>query len=685
MHYLVWDQHKFKVEYDKDKSKTQKNSEPDLLDRPWVRLSSGQVSQTLWEEFVENNAVCQHMDSLLLDSWQRCYQVGVDPSPRKCWDFLDGSELDEAQGKIKDLIRPIEKTLYKLASEQNLTVNLANEKGYIINTFGNPKALKLSNQLNFGPGANWSEESVGTNAVGTALVTGQPVQIFDQEHYCQSHHNWRCTAAPFYTAFGELAGVFDISGASDFDHNQALSIVLWASQAIEQQLFINSSQKINSLSKIFMGALPSGLPAGFIFLDQFGQMLEACNRAYDILGPRLMLKLQGDCREVFDLDSYLRMEHNNPSYLDKLPIKCLLQPEIKTSIKKLSSPLGNPLGYLLTVLEPRARKRTTVQIPVHESKAVPFVYKSQESKDLIQLVKGFAQTNSTVLIQGETGTGKELLARLLHQEGPRHNKPFIPVNCGAVSPKLIQSEFFGYVGGAFTGADAKGRAGLFEKADGGIIFLDEISELPLDMQANLLRVLEDKTVTRVGDHKSRQLDIKILAATNRDLKEEAANGNFREDLYYRLNVAKLRVLPLRERRDDIDVLTDFHWDRLTRENNIPTPTIDEEARQALNTHHWQGNVRALVNALEYALNRLYAFDFDILSLDHLPENILEKSHVKGEAKKSLENQELDIIVQTIEKCGGNISKAARKLGIGRTTIYTKLKKIEELESKEASL
>ncbi len=292
---------------------------------------------------------------------------------------------------------------------------------------------------------------------------------------------------------------------------------------------------------------------------------------------------------------------------------------------------------------------------------------------LLQKVKQQArrasQFSSTILLEGESGTGKEMLAEAIYQESRRTGR-FVALNCGAIPSELIQSELFGYEEGAFTGARRGGSPGKIEIADGGTLFLDEIGEMPLDMQVSLLRFLQDKTLTRVGSNVAKKVDVRIIAATNRNLKEEVKNGNFREDLYYRLNVIRLEIPPLRERKEDIPLLANYLLFKLSQHHGIVAPKIMTTAMETLLHYEWPGNVRELENELERAL--IFAGDdeisFDRL-IDHLPVII--------EGMERIENRMAWVEKEGIEKYlrifQGNITQTANALGITRQTLYKKIK------------
>ncbi len=296
-------------------------------------------------------------------------------------------------------------------------------------------------------------------------------------------------------------------------------------------------------------------------------------------------------------------------------------------------------------------------------------------KRQIELAKIAAKTGSRVLLVGESGTGKELFAQAIHNESPRRAGPFVAVSCAAVPRELIEAELFGYREGAFTGARRGGQMGKFELADGGTLFLDEISSMPLEMQAKLLRVLQEGEVMRLGDERPRRVDVRVIAAANTDLMEEVRHRNFREDLYFRLNVVEIFIPPLRERKEDLPLLVEHILARTSAQLNRGTIRISKEAMGVMMAYSWPGNVRELENCLERAS---ILCEGDLVQSQHLPRQLLmvrQKDLWERQQEKPLHEWEEQIIAQTLEKCQGNISLCARRLGVSRSTLHRRMKEM----------
>ena len=300
--------------------------------------------------------------------------------------------------------------------------------------------------------------------------------------------------------------------------------------------------------------------------------------------------------------------------------------------------------------------------------------KSPAMQEVFRLINRVCKSNATVLLLGESGVGKELAARVIHEKSPRADRPFIPVNCAALPETLLESELFGHEAGAFTGATSR-RLGRFELANEGTIFLDEIGEIAPAVQVKLLRVLQEKEFVRVGGTKVIGCDVRVIAASNRDLEAERREGKFRDDLYYRLNVFPIVIPPLRQRREDIPELVEYFIGEISTELKIPPPNLTNEAMAALTRYDWPGNIRELRNVLERAC--LLAED-RIIDLEHLPQGIVghldSSTRMKGQTVSTLQETEKALIIKALRENNGNQTKAARSLGITRDVLRYRIKK-----------
>ncbi|OCC14639.1 Response regulator of zinc sigma-54-dependent two-component system [Dissulfuribacter thermophilus] len=388
-------------------------------------------------------------------------------------------------------------------------------------------------------------------------------------------------------------------------------------------------------------------------------------RQRDTLIPIVMITAYGTIQNAVEA---MRLGANDflPKPFDPEELLMVVQRTLKTKMLALEN---------LYLREELRKKEGEVRI-VGDSNAL---------LDLLARARRVAQTDSTVLITGESGTGKGLLARYIHEQSPRKDAPFISVDCSTLVPSLFESELFGHVKGAFTGA-TENKLGKFELANGGTVFLDEIANINLDLQAKLLKVVEEKEITRVGSHRITKVDVRIIAATNKDLRQAVEEGRFREDLFFRLNVVAFKTPPLRDRKEDIPLLVDYFLKRFSLKHGRPGLTIAKDALDILKGYHWPGNVRELENYVE----RLVIFttsgeiSVDDIELSGLPMGRQTKIggkekpvHMEDDLLKgvvSLDELERRYVVKVLESVGGNKTMAAQLLGIDRKTLRLKLKR-----------
>jgi transcriptional regulator with PAS, ATPase and Fis domain len=315
------------------------------------------------------------------------------------------------------------------------------------------------------------------------------------------------------------------------------------------------------------------------------------------------------------------------------------------------------------------------------------VGKNGDLLEAIRVASLAAGKDSNVLLSGESGTGKELFAQAIHNASYRRNEPFLAINCGAIPRELLGSELFGYVDGAFTGAKRGGRPGKFELASGGTLFLDEIGDMPLEQQVALLRVLQEKKVTRIGSDKVVPVNVRIICATNKDLQREVEKGSFRQDIYYRLNVVSIALPPLRGHDEDIELLFNHFLEMVCRKLGTGIPWVDPEVIKCLQRYDWPGNVRQLQNIVERIINLTNGNE---IGMNHLPEEIVAPflidtketgspycerniTAIRSSSKQSLREKEYEEIIQLLARNQGNVSRVAQELGVDRSTIYRRMR------------
>lgn len=592
-------------------------------------------------------------------SWLRSIDYGLQPNDDTVdsrREVLSSDELYESNRMLLDCAEPALRHLTdRLGHHGNdsLLILVNAQATVLAMEGGNGKWQGLRD---LGPGACWSEAERGTNALGTALVEGRPTMIGYGEHFLDRLSIFSCAAVPVRNPHGELEGVLDLTrlGPTPQAQDSMLLLDMTASQ-IENRLFIASYGHQYVIAFHPRQQYLDTSWQGLLALDQEGKILAANEHACNFFGMKRkqLVGLPGErlitgWRERFgqlrrSMGGHLRTPRGDFFY------KTLHMPE--------------PL--ILPVRQPDTRKCETV--PSLDSLAGS--NNPRYLRELNMAVRGL-QHDLPILLLGETGSGKEWVARTLHQSSRRADKPFIAVNCAAIPEGLIESELFGYRDGAFTGARRGGMTGRLQQAHGGTLFLDEVGDMPLALQARLLRVLQERKVSPLGAGVEQDLDINLICATHRDVKYLVAEDSFREDLFYRINGMAVHLPPLRERRD----LRDLCYAVLRRLGNEEV-TLAEELLQLFEGYRWPGNIRQLEMVLRTLLAMRMPEDEE-LGLDHLPAATLEEllaENMPPVADGNIRAQEQELIRQALAEHDGNVSAAARMLGISRATLYRKLK------------
>ena len=645
----------------------------------WKKCSEEDL--VAWKEFTRTGAVgSAQLRQPILESWERCRKAEVDPGPGRSWDLLSEKDPERKKTRLIEIARPIIDTLYECIRGSESVIVLINQEGYILKTVGDLSALTAAEKLNFGPGANWNEQSVGTNAIGTALAVGSAIQVTGSEHYCESHHVWTCSAAPIRDMSGMVIGCLDMSGPRENAHPHTLGMVVNAVRAIENHLLTEESHENLVKAHRYMATVFNSVSEGLITINDEGTVTDinsAAARLFNLqpgemLGKRAGAVLRSNRKVTESLATGKEYSEEEVELNTSAgPVRCV------TSAKSVVNEYGIKDGCVVTLRKCRPMWPVQKSTFKHSARFTfsDVIGESRPIHGAREKAKKAAKSPSTILLLGETGTGKEVFAQAIHNASDRKQGPFIAVNCGAIPRELIHSELFGYSEGAFTGARRGGQPGKFELADGGTILLDEIGDMPMTMQTNLLRVLEDRIVVRVGGDKPIHVDVRVIAATSRDLEEEVEKGDFRKDLYYRLNVFSIPLPPLRECKKDLPLLAGHFVERLSRKLGKDIKNIDQAVFSIISGYSWPGNVRELRNVLEQAVSLA---DGEELLAEHLPTHLEQEeslvSEVDDEGVISLKALEKMAIERALSSCGGNVTKAARALGIRRSTLYEKMKK-----------
>ena len=635
-----------------------------------------------WMTFLKKGRIDDpRYNNQIEQSWRRCRLAEVDPIKGVCEKFIPMKDLAHRSEKLGVLAKPIIDTLYHCVKGSEFVIVLIDREGYILKAVGGLKELKQADRLRFGPGANWAEEFVGTNAIGTALALGHPVQVTGTEHYCESHQLWTCSAAPIRKQNGEILGFLDISGPRERATAHQLGLIVSTARAIEDRITLDESYgELYDINK-YLEAVLNSVSDGIIAVNGQG-LITGINKVAaksfqchprEVVGKTINASVHYNGR----LQNFFKTRAAGFTKEEILINMPRGQGSCIATANPVFSEKNDNRGFVLT-LSPTKQSYFLSSKPedaIVKFRFVDIVGESKAIRQAIEKAKRVAPGPSTVLILGESGTGKELFAQAIHGASDCRYGPFVPVNCGAIPKELIQSELFGYADGAFTGAKRGGCKGKFEAANGGTLFLDEIGEMPLEMQVNLLRVLEENAVIPVGGKTAMPINVRIIAATQKSLFEEVSRGRFREDLYYRLNVISITLPSLKIREGDIHLLTQYWVDKISRKVGREIKQITPDALSRLENYPWPGNVRELVNAVEHAVNFTTG---ETLAVKHLPA-YLRKEQLKSPRPSedkimTLSALEKDAIEKTLLFYGGNITKASKALGIGRNTLYDKMKK-----------
>ncbi|MDT8901636.1 sigma-54-dependent Fis family transcriptional regulator [Anaeroselena agilis] len=661
-----------------------------------IRRTSAPDRASAWKTFVNSGEIAAGAVSPpIADSWRKCARTGVDPADGKGRVVLEHADLRRRVDEnrvIVSLAKPFMQNLYQFFRTSGFIIVLTDAAGYILESFGDTESLQNARTINFLPGADWQDVSVGTNAIGTALATGAPIQVSGHEHFCLRHHCWTCSAAPIIGQGGKILAVLDVSGPAQACNSHTLAMVVAAAEAISMQLAIREKNRELAMANRRLTSIFNTMSEGVILIDRHGVVNEVnavvgriTDRPSDEVVGRPIEKLLGGFapftrRMLADKQPYADIELMLPG--KNGASHCLVSGEPVTDGQGQISGgviVVRPIKQVRTLVNRFSGYYTTFRFS-------DIIGASPQLLEAVRVARLAAAGAANVLLQGESGTGKELFAQAIHHHSPRSDGPFIVVNCGAIPRELIGSELFGYEEGAFTGAARGGRPGKFELAGGGTVFLDEIGDMPLEQQAVLLRVLQEKKLVRVGGSRVIPADVRVICATNKDLAHEVVKGTFRQDLYYRLNVIAITIPPLRDRGDDILLLFDDFLARLGRERGRYL-AAEPGVLEALLRYRWPGNVRELHNAVERAVNLA---ESDTVRLWHLPPEIcgdgapparqsagpaetLRPQSLREQARRQTARRERQELAALLGESGGNISLLAKRLGVARSTIYRRLR------------
>ncbi|EPN00955.1 sigma-54 dependent transcriptional regulator, partial [Pseudomonas syringae pv. actinidiae ICMP 19070] len=602
-------------------------------------------------------------DIIIQDSWTRCRDFGLSHQTRPSFGQLPGAEvsrlLERHHGLVQTTHQEVLPVYENILSNSNCLIMLADTHGQLLKSWGNQRFVEASQTQGFMAGASWSERGTGTNAIGTALACEQAIHIEPDEHFLKANRFMTGSASPIFDADRRIIAVLDVSSDSFLPPSHTLGMVKMMSQSVENRLILDQFRDTH-FQLIFNTGLNNldSQWAGLLIFDESGRILCANRRADNLLGTRLSgvnIETLFKC-PILQLLSETEARPFALHAFGNNRFQCLLKRPTRKPLKLHSvQPVQAPVAPRSLDLE---------AISLGDAKIEKAVLQAQR----------LLEKDIPLLIHGETGVGKEVFVKALHQAGSRANEPLIAVNCAAIPAELVEAELFGYERGAFTGANQKGSIGLIRKAHKGTLFLDEVGDMPMPVQARLLRILQERCVQPLGSSELYPVDIRLISATNRTLRDQVQAGHFRQDLYYRISGLNIELPPLRERTDK-HALIQRIWER--HRDAHQRAGFSREVLELFEHHPWPGNIRQLNSVIQVALALA---DEQPISAEHLPEDFLLDMGMDEECREPVQARQspyrqssTEDLSHQLQAAGGNISLLAKQLGVSRNTLYKRLR------------
>ena len=633
-------------------------------------------------------------EDYVINGWTRCEKSKTDINSDMCFFNISAFDLNTLLFENKDLIRHSEQVINSISEYMDsfISVLLVNKDGYIIKEKKGKDAPFVCSNVNLPVGGRFTEMFNGNTAMSTSIYENKPICLTGEEHFCKSYYDYSTLSAPIYIN-SEIVGTLSAIGLNSEVTYHSLGMIAAAARAISIQCESDIINKQIVSKHKSESAVIETMTDGVLTVDKDGFLTFLNQIGAEILGVDRESSIGRHVSDVVDFKPViLDVLKTGKGYIDKEFLVTRRNGE-KIHFIKTAVPIKDEKGNIITVVDTfRKIKRVNKMLNELNGAYANFCFddiigSSDKIQDCISKGKIAAQSMSNVLITGESGTGKELIAQSIHSYSDRKNQPFVSINCGAIPRELLESELFGYEPGSFTGASSKGRMGKFELADGGTIFLDEIGEMPIDMQVKLLKVIQDRKLTRIGGNHIFDLDVRIIASTNRDLFEQCKKGRFREDLYYRINVLNISLPPLRERKEDIEFLVHHFINKLSVKLNKEIKDISQTAMDRIMCYDWPGNIRELENTVERAVNlcSINTISEEEILTDNMIDALNSKSFsgssqhkntdiLSGNDVEPLEVLEKRAIERALNLSDGNITTTAALLKVTRNTIYNKMKK-----------
>lgn len=624
------------------------------------------------QRFLKTGVIDSCVRPEIAESWKRCRKMGLDgfvPFPPS----LSEAELYKRQTEDAYLInaaKPVMEDILEQISRVSLIgiVYLCDRDNVILSKVEPPLLKEISVQAGLCEGTVWTEDNIGTNSITLALGADDVFCTYGSEHYFEAFSWASCVSAPLHNNDGELVGSITITYYREFYNGILLALIKTAAQLIEKALW---SFRYNAVMDYVLNSADEGV----LILNSGLEIIQINRSLHRMLGDSQITPSHLDIRMIFkeidfdELQDSARMHHEiRETFLSYHKINM----RVNVDIYRIEA-YGTTDGYVM-ICRDIGKLISDVRRFTSPSARLSFddiVTKNAQMQEIIRQCRDIAKNDCPVLLLGESGTGKEIFAQSIHNASGRATKPFVAVNCAALPISLVESELFGYEKGAFTDGLATGKAGKFEVANGGTIFLDEIGELPLDVQAKLLRVLDNHTIMRIGGSTEKKLDIRVIAATNRNLYQCVVQRSFREDLYFRINMFTVELPPLSRRQEDIPLLAEYFLKKLSAENRDVNKSFSEAYMQALKEHTWRGNVRELQNVVGRGY---YLAPGNTIGVAQLPPGFMEEAKpLDSISSPTMESMEKELMKRALKAYNGNVSKAAESIHLSRSTFYRKMK------------
>ncbi|NLV16000.1 MAG: sigma 54-interacting transcriptional regulator [Syntrophomonadaceae bacterium] len=628
-----------------------------------------------WEELHNNPDARKNLRPEVYNSWERSYQYGIDPYMRRNPNVVSVAEFERLKSRLEYLItaaRPVMEGLTEFIYEDRVAISLNDPNGVVLIIIGDSEVTNWAKYGNLIEGSIWSEELVGTIGESLGLSSGEPTAIYGHEHFTLMATVCDGFYAPIWDE-GKIIGGLGLTLPVGRGRDDFLGMLSSAAHHIESVIALRRAEQ-------FQQEIVNSMPEGLMVIKEDGEIVcmnEECVKN---------LRLNNNNNVGLNLMDILPSDADNQRFVHRITQGKVISDEkisLSNSRQRFQcnitcKGMSKPGLTVVTVKESHRMDRMIRNWTGGNAKYSfgDFIGDDPSFRRVLNSARASASTNSNLLLLGDSGTGKDLLAQAIHNDSTRKDYPFIAINCAALPRDLIASELFGYEEGAFTGARKGGNIGKFELADHGTIFLDEIGDMPLGLQATLLRVLEERKVSRLGSNKMISVNVRVIAATNKNLETLIKKNRFRQDLYYRLAVVRLAIPPLKDRGRDIELLTNYFMEKFCASIGKPTMEIGRDVMEAFMKHDWPGNVRELQNVIEGAVQ---LNDSPVLTMEHIENYGLVFEQIEPEPHNTaeytnLEDFEKQMIIDCLKKHKNNRSETAKALNMSRRTLYRRMKK-----------